>query len=235
MISNRPSTEEIEELKKLTNDVEGWMHEEELALLFCLAKKCKGKGVIVEIGSWKGKSTISLALGSKRGNKVRVYSIDTHTGKPEYESVLLTLEEFKRNIRNARVDDQLIPIVKSSEEAAKDFDEQIELIFIDGEHKYEFVKKDFELWFPKIVDGGIIALHDTTTWPGPKKVSEKYILKSKYFKNVKIVDSIMFAEKTNKISIEDKLKNRIILILLYGEYETRRLLIKLNNRLKLRK
>lgn len=228
----RPTTEEVKEIRELTGKVEGWLHEAELILLYCLAKRCTGKGVIVEVGSWKGKSTIGVGLGSKRGNQVKIYAIDPHTGSTGSENRnISTYDDYIKNIKNARLDDLVIPIVKNSEEAAKDFHKKVELIFIDGDHEYEYVKKDFELWFPKIVDKGIMALHDTTTWPGPKKVAEKYILKSKNFKNVKILDSITFAEKTNEISIEDKLRNRIILILLYGKYITWRILIKIKDKL----
>ncbi|WP_455277747.1 hypothetical protein [[Eubacterium] cellulosolvens] len=56
-------------IKKLTDKVEGWLTDKEGELLYKLAKQCTGKGVIVEIGSWKGKSTIWLGMGSKNGKK----------------------------------------------------------------------------------------------------------------------------------------------------------------------
>ncbi len=45
-------------------DIEGWLTEKEGIFLYKMANKCTGRGVIVEIGSWKGKSTIWLSLGS---------------------------------------------------------------------------------------------------------------------------------------------------------------------------
>ena len=50
--------ENLKVARKLTQRVEGWLTEREGRLLFNLARKCSGKGVIVEIESWKGKSTI---------------------------------------------------------------------------------------------------------------------------------------------------------------------------------
>ncbi len=70
-----------EEVQKLAAPIKGWLKDKEGQLLYDLAKNCTGKGVIVEIGSWKGKSTTWLAHGSKEGNKVRVYAIDPHTAK----------------------------------------------------------------------------------------------------------------------------------------------------------
>ncbi|MCS6951010.1 MAG: class I SAM-dependent methyltransferase, partial [bacterium] len=72
------------ELLALTEKVEGWLTVEEGELLYQLARACKGKGVIVEIGSFKGKSTIWLAKGSLAGAGVRVFAIDPHTGSEEH-------------------------------------------------------------------------------------------------------------------------------------------------------
>jgi len=189
-------------------------------LLYTLAKKCRGYGVIVEIGSWKGRSTIYLAKGSKAGNSVRVYSIDPHTGSSEHKEKfgeVWTFDEFMKNIKSARVDDIITPIVKTSEEAAKEFDKPVELIFIDGAHEYEFVKKDFEMWFPKVVEGGIMAFHDTgwpsPDFPGPKRVVRDFVYFSKHFKDVKFVDSITYGIKVSNNSIFDRIKNVSMYIL----------------------
>lgn len=202
---------EINEIKKLVDKVEGWLSDEEGELLYTLAKNCKGKGVIVEIGSWKGRSTIWLAKGSKAGNNVKIYAIDPHTGSPECKKLygeIRTFGEFKKNIENTEVDDIVIPVVKTSEEVAENFNELVELVFVDGAHGYESVKLDFELWFPKLIDGGIMAFHDTIGWVGPKKVVEKYIYKSKNFRNVGFIGSITFAEKVKWNSILDRIENR---------------------------
>jgi predicted O-methyltransferase YrrM len=41
----------------------------------------------------------------------------------------------------------------------------IDLLFIDGDHRYEGVRKDFEMYSPLVRKGGIIAFHDIC--PGP--------------------------------------------------------------------
>lgn len=205
---------EIEEIKKVVENVEGWLTDREGELLYDLAKNCKAKGVIVEIGSWKGRSTIWLGKGSKAGNNVKIYAIDPHIGSTEHKNMfgeVWTFEEFKKNIREAKVDDIVVPIVKTSESAAREFDEPVEFIFIDGAHGYDIVKLDFELWFPKVIDEGIMAFHDTIGWPGPAKVVEKSIYKSKNFKDANIVDSISFGRKVKRNSITDRLRNRYIL------------------------
>ena len=203
----------IEELKKITANIDGFLVENEGVILFELAKKCKGNGAIVEIGSWKGKSTIWIAQGSKEGCGQKIYAIDHFVGSSENQEEnksIWTFEEFKKNIKIAHVDDFVIPIVKTSENAAKDFDKPIEFIFIDGAHEYEAVKLDFDIWFPKVINGGIIALHDSVAdyAPGPKKVAEDMIYKSRYFKNIRTVECITYAEKTAQNSLLEQLDNR---------------------------
>ena len=45
------------------------------------------------------------------------------------------------------------------------------MFILDGAHEYEAVKLDLELWFPKVIDHGVMAFHDTVAWEGPKKVT----------------------------------------------------------------
>ena len=207
---------EISEIKQTADKVDGWLSNREGPLLYTLAKNCRGRGAIVEIGSWKGKSTIWLGNGSKAGNKNMIFAIDPHTGSSEHKELynnVSTFEEFKKNIENAGVADAITPIVRTSEDAVKEFAAPVELIFIDGAHEYESVKLDFELWFPKVIEGGIMAFHDTVGFEGPQKVVEEYVYKSKNFRIVSFVDSITFAEKVGKNSLTDRLRNRYVLFL----------------------
>lgn len=202
---------DFEDLKNKINKIEGWLSNKEIILLYKLASRCTGKGVIVEIGSWKGKSTTCLGLGSKEGKTIDVYAIDPHTGSLEHKEIygkVWTFDEFKKNISEAGLDNVVKPLVMTSEEAAKTFDKPVELVFIDGLHDYGSVKNDFELWSPKIVDEGIIAFHDTTTWQGPKRLVDEAIYKSNNFKKVKTVGSITYGIKTKKCTTIDKIKNR---------------------------
>jgi predicted O-methyltransferase YrrM len=66
------------------NSVPGWLDESGARLLHSLARGGPGAGVIVEIGSAWGRSTLYLARGSEIGGRGEVYSIDPHTGDPAY-------------------------------------------------------------------------------------------------------------------------------------------------------
>jgi MMP 1-O-methyltransferase len=189
--------------EKLTG-VEGWLTDEEGQALYSLAKECTGRGSIVEIGSFKGRSTICLAMGSRAGHGVRIYAVDTHYGP--------RLEEFKQNIERAGIDDLVEPVAGRSQEVAYDFDQPIELLFIDGAHDYESVRQDFERWVPKLVEGGVVAMHDTTWDEGPRRVAEELVFRSPNFKNVRfVVGSTTVGRKVAKTSFADRLHSRYVL------------------------
>ena len=205
---------EVDEITRLVENVKGWLTPQEGRLLYALARNCTGRGIIVEIGSWKGKSTIWLGKGSKAGKNIPIHAIDPHTGSPETWQMygpVWTFDEFRSNIHAANLDGLVIPLRQTSEEAARSFEGAVELIFIDGAHEYEMVRLDFELWFPKVVDGGIMAFHDADS-PGPRAVVEKCVLKSRHFRHGRFVDSILVAEKVSRASLKDRFRNSCTLM-----------------------
>jgi len=205
----------LSDVHRLAQPVAGWLRPLEGEFLYNAAKKCPKDSVIVEIGSWKGKSTVYLASGSKDGNKNTVYAIDPHTGSSEHKKKfgkVWTFEEFKKNINKAGVDDVVVPLVKTSEAAAKNWNKKIGLLWIDGAHEYEMVLLDYQLWSPHLVKGGVIAFHDSQD-KGPKKVVNKHLYSGNRFKNVGFIDGITYATLVDNISITDRLTKLYVLFL----------------------
>jgi len=83
------------DVKPLIADIPGWLTDEEGEALFELARQCRGDGVIVEIGSWKGKSTVCLGLGSQAGSATPIYAVDPHA---DYR-----FGDFKTNMEHAGI------------------------------------------------------------------------------------------------------------------------------------
>jgi predicted O-methyltransferase YrrM len=191
-------------VKPLIAEVPGWLTEEEGEALYDLARACTGRGVIVEIGSWKGKSTICLGLGSRAGVSLPIYAVDPHA---DYR-----FGDFQRNVERAGIADLIRPIASLSQPAAEHFEEPIELLFVDGSHEFELVLEDFEKWVPKVVDGGWVAFHDTTWTAGPRKVVGEAIYRSRRFKDVRfVVGSTTVARKVQENALPDRLRNRYVL------------------------
>jgi hypothetical protein len=105
---------------------------------------------MVEVGSWKGGSVLEFSPYFKQ-----VWCVDHWIGDKWCPNVY---EVFLHNIRN---DKNIIPIRKYSGEAAKLFDdESLDFVYIDADHREEFVQQDILLWLPKVKKSGAIAGHD---------------------------------------------------------------------------
>ena len=182
-------------------------------MLFNLAKNCISGGVIIEIGSWKGKSTVCLAAGSLSGPQITVYTIDIHTGSEEQRELygkIWTYENLKSNIKKAGVSNIVKPIIGSSQQIAKKFTKPVGLLFIDGAHDYNSVRSDFKSWAPKLIPGGIIVFHDATNLNGPKKVVKKNIIYSLHYTKINMIASIVHAQKSDKKSLMNLFDNYYI-------------------------
>jgi predicted O-methyltransferase YrrM len=182
-------------LQLLLRSVEGWLTAREAEFLYLQARACPREAAIVEIGSFKGRSTICLAKGAEAGDGARVFAVDPHDGG--------TYPVFLRNLEAANVLARVSPIVKTSVEFNPGWAEPIGLLFIDGDHKYASVEQDFLLWSPYVIDGGVIAFHDTTSSPrdqlmgylGPKRVVDRYLFASAGMKSIGFVGTTTFVTK----------------------------------------
>jgi len=186
--------------------IEGWLRDDEAILLNQLAAQANPGTVIVEIGSWKGKSTVALGLSAR----VPVYAIDPHTGSPEHRQKgkpVDTYADFLNNIKRHNLTKKVKPLRLTSKEAVKKISKPISLLFIDGDHSYQAVSQDFKDYYPKLQLGGTIAFHDTISWPGPRKVVTQQLYFGNHFKNIRLVGSITYAQKVLSLTIIDRLKN----------------------------
>jgi len=131
-------------------EIEGWMSPGELGALYNLAAQMK---TVVEVGSWKGRSTHALASGC-RG---LVVAVDHFQGSPsERETTHAAAKHediyaaFKRNTEGFK---NLSVLKTDSLEAAGRFKPgDVDMVFLDGEHTYEAAKADIEAWarIPKV-------------------------------------------------------------------------------------
>jgi predicted O-methyltransferase YrrM len=166
---------------------------ENIALYRC-AKEGWGEGSIVEIGSFKGRTTTSLALASSQSKKQKVYAIDP-LEDPGVRA------QFLENIKTSGIADYIIPIFKKSAAAGADCQVPVRLLFIDGCHEYGAVKEDILQWKEKLIDGGIIAMHDYIAQNPPEFISgvrkavEECILNSPEFIAEGQIDTLFFASK----------------------------------------
>jgi len=139
----------------------------ESMLLYCLAKNGPADGVIVEIGSYLGRSTAFLAMGSKRAGRGKVIAIDPHrggSGDPGSEDSGVSASLFPmflHHMRRVYVDDWVIPVRLDAVQAAEFWPYgAIRVLFIDGLHTYDTVRQEIATFRPLLADGAIVVFDD---------------------------------------------------------------------------
>ncbi len=143
-------------------EISGWMSQVDLEWL---AEQAKTKDIIVEVGSYQGRSTRAL------GENVRicVFAVDDWQGlrtvdknwwegeTPEDERIAL-YERFVANVHDLMDAGKVVPIhanhAKVPELPIAD------MVFIDGSHDYDSVKRDIQTWLRRLRSGGLLCGHD---------------------------------------------------------------------------
>ena len=156
------------------DDIKGFLAEDEAQALHEHALAASGRGPVLEIGSYCGKSTIYLGLAC-RTNGSTVFALDHHRGSEEHqqgeffhdpelfdtgEGVVDTFREFRRNIHRAGLDEVVVPVVAGSEAAARHWQTPLAMVFIDGGHSLDAALTDYRCWTPHLMREGILAIHD---------------------------------------------------------------------------
>jgi predicted O-methyltransferase YrrM len=146
---------------------------QERLLLLNLSRNLSGNPVIVEVGSYLGASACFLATGArlKRG---KVYAVDTWTNIAMSDEPRDTYDEFISNTKP--LENWIVPLRGLSTELASRFHEEIDLLFIDGDHSYKAVHADLEAWLPKLKDGGIVAFHDYNWAEGVRRAVQELVV-----------------------------------------------------------
>lgn len=179
--------------------IDGWLTHKEGQLLYDLAKSVS-EGIVIEIGSWQGKSSYYLSKGLKDSSNETLVSVDHHTGSIEQRERTIepinTLPIFISNMRRAGVASNIKVMTMDSLDAGKlTEDNCASLIFLDGSHDYESVKSDFNCWWPKLKTGGTFVFHDAISKPGVSKFIDNEIINRYDIDSPQIVDDIFYFRK----------------------------------------
>jgi hypothetical protein len=141
-----------------------------------------GPKIVIDIGVWKGESTISMAQAMKSGGiDGAVIAIDTFLGSREHWFQFKHLYErengqpslywtFLSNVVRAGLTDYVIPMPQTSTTAAiilKEIDVKASIVHVDAAHEYREVLRDSEDYWDLLEDGGYLIGDDySENWPG---------------------------------------------------------------------
>lgn len=154
--------------------IPGFLSQPEAELLYTLALQVPKDGVIVEIGSYQGKSTVCLGLGAKQAG-AWVWAIDPHDDYQESETTHYGMENHAallKNLVDFGVADVVRVVALKSMRACGTWypADLIHLLWIDGLHDYQSIADDLT-WSGYVV--GKIAIHDSSgNYPDVTKAVE---------------------------------------------------------------
>ena len=150
--------------------VPGYLRRLESFYLYHTAKTLKGvtrhvdqpsAQAVVEVGSYKGRSSVAIGLGLKHNpnGQFTLYCVDPFFDDRVEKGLA---DEFHANITRAGVADIIKPVAQYSADAARDWPRHqgIAMLWIDGNHEYEYVRDDFLSWSRFLVPRGVVAFHD---------------------------------------------------------------------------
>jgi predicted O-methyltransferase YrrM len=155
------------EVVSAVGQIEGWLTDEQVHQLWHSASALPPKGLIVEIGSFRGRSTVALALAAPEG--VEIVAIDPHSGAdraPQETSLnpqagAEDAQAFADNLRRFGVTDRICHIPKPSSDALGDVSRQVDLLFIDGRHEFRAAREDILGYGDLVAEGGTVLIHDS--------------------------------------------------------------------------
>lgn len=163
-----------------------------------IKKYTKNKLTAVEIGVFEAVNTALIAESLNDNGKL--YAIDP------FFKVSLGFSYQKiisyKNIKRAHQQKKLVWLEGLSNEIIDKVPTGIDFIFIDGDHRFEAVKKDFELYQKKLSKDGVIAIHDAALFDngwtkadwGPVRLVNEIIIPSGKWKIVEKVDSLVIVK-----------------------------------------
>lgn len=147
----------------------------EKIMLHKILKSQNNKLICAEIGSYLGASSCFIA--NAISNNSLLYCIDTWSNDAMSEGKKDTFSIFMNNTNKYK--NKVTPIRSWSYEAIDILKKKVaflDLLFIDGDHHYESVKKDWDLYSPLLKPGSIVAVHDTEWAEGVKRVVRENVL-----------------------------------------------------------
>ncbi|WP_370980178.1 class I SAM-dependent methyltransferase [Agaribacterium sp. ZY112] len=191
----------------------GFLAELEGQALYSAGLEVGHLGPLLELGSYCGLSTVFLGSASKAtGNTL--YALDHHRGSEEhqvgelyhdadlYDPVLKHMNsfpEFCRTLAKAELENTVIPVIASSEQALRHWATPLALVFIDGGHSEQMAMDDCMGWSQHVLVGGILAIHDIYPSPeeggqGPRLAMEA-VLAGADFELIEQVGSLAFLRR----------------------------------------
>lgn len=180
--------------------VTGFLSEQDRYILTLLALCSDEAGEVLEIGSYRGLSTVLLAKTLGTTDHPRLHACDPWTapGVPgqDLKTDDETFRQFNEALTTTGVRDQVVVHRAFSSALSKEWNEPLRFLWIDGDHSLSGTQFDFDHFSPHVVSGGFVAFHDVLhPHPGPAQVFSTRVLLSEEWGACGFCGSIGWAQK----------------------------------------
>jgi c-di-AMP phosphodiesterase-like protein len=133
----------------------------------------------VEVGVLNGDYSEKIYNYYSKKFDFNLYLVDPWKSFSDYDQKILDVcyknvyKKFK-NIKKIKI------LKQTSEQASKNFDnESLDFVYIDGNHEYNHVSKDLNLWFPKLKSHGVLFGDDYSRSYGVHKAVNEFAFSNK--------------------------------------------------------
>ncbi len=164
---SRPGGVSFAQALAAVEGVQGWLTDAQARRLWDAGAALRAPSRIVEIGSFHGRSTIVLASAAPDG--VTLVAIDPHRGAdrgpqeiaPDAQQGEQDFAAFHANLQRAGVEDRVRHVRAPSLAALREVQGRVDLLYVDGAHRYRPARDDIERWGARVGIGGTMLVHDS--------------------------------------------------------------------------
>lgn len=167
-----------------------------------LRRYAAGKSSVVELGTAEGASAAVLRAAADPGGTVTLIDPYLPGRIPGLNLQLWIARRYVGAAGGARVE----WIRRKSFDAVKRWSRPIDFLFIDGDHEYESVRRDWLDWTAHVAPDGVVALHDARVFPGgwvgpdwgPARVASEMISGTGDWRVVDGVHSLLISRRAGR-------------------------------------
>jgi precorrin-6B methylase 2 len=150
-----PSAADFNGIFDQITQIGGWLTRDQARALWSEARRVPAGGLIVEIGSHQGRSTVVLAASAPQA---RVIAIDPFVGGAMFGG-LATRDRLLANLRRSGLNERVELLQAKSTELRPSWSQPIDFLYIDGKHDYWTLSDDLR-WSEFLPDGARVSIHD---------------------------------------------------------------------------
>jgi predicted O-methyltransferase YrrM len=203
-LADVPDLVHLDDLATVTSQIASMTSAREAQALFFLSALPAVAGDVVEIGSWRGYSTVHLAAGCRWRGEGMVHAIDHFRGAAGREAQFhaglgpgeTILDRLQHHLREAGVADLVRIHNADSMEARREIEGPVRLLFVDGCHEYGSVRRDLDLYQDLLPPGGWVACHDfSPDFPGSVRATKEMLIHSGGFDRFFLTHRLFVARK----------------------------------------